>query len=106
MQCRLITLPLGVVAAGILTFITFLISLPGAVLSTNRAFLKVTGFMIAVTALLTLVIGIDIWFSTLQTRANLGVTWAQQNELSQSMLQQKVGHSIRTRYEGDSADRS
>ena len=88
-------------AAGVLTFITFLISLPGAVLSTNRGFLKITGFMIAVTALLTLVIGIDIWFSTLQTRANLGVTWAQQNELSQSLLQQKVGHWISTTIEGN-----
>ena len=97
-------LSIGVVAAGILTFITFLISLPGAVLSTNRVFLKITGFMIAVTALLTLVIGIDIWFSTLQTRANLGVTWAQQNELSQSLLQQKVENSINTTVSGNSAD--
>ena len=89
---RQLTIPfLGVIAAGVMTFITFLISLPGAVLSTNRIWLKITGFMIAMTALVTLVIGVDIWFSTLQTRSNLGITWEQQTPLSQSLLQQKVG---------------
>lgn len=74
-----------------MTFVTFLISLPGAALSSNRIWFKITGAMIALTALLTLVIGVDIWFSTLQTRSNLGVTWAKQSQLSQSLLQQKVG---------------
>ena len=83
---------LGVIAAGVMTFVTFLVSLPGAVLSTNRIWFKITGAMIALTAILTLIIGVDIWFSTLQTRANLGITWAEQLQLSQSLIQQKVGH--------------
>ncbi|KAL8788522.1 MAG: hypothetical protein Q9195_007261 [Heterodermia aff. obscurata] len=79
----------GVIAAGVMTFVTFLVSLPGAALSSNRIWLKITGALITLTALLTLVIGVDIWFSTLQTRANLGITWGQQSQLSQSLIQQK-----------------
>ena len=80
-----------------MTFVTFLVSLPGAALSSNRIWLKITGALITLTALLTLIIGVDIWFSTLQTRANLGITWGQQSQLSQSLIQQKVGGSISTR---------
>lgn len=56
--------------------------------------------MIVATAHVTLLIGITIWFSTLQTRSNLGTTFAKQPPLSQSLIQQKfqccgyLGHSF------------
>ena len=79
----------GVIVNAVLIFVAFLISLPGAALSTNRLWLKLTGWMIAATAHVTLVRGVTIWFSTLQTRANLGTTFEQQSLLSQSLIQQK-----------------
>lgn len=79
----------GVIVNAALIFVTFLISLPGAALSTNRIWLKITGWMIAATAHVTLLLGVSIWFSTLQTRANLGTTLAQQSAHSQSLIQQK-----------------
>ena len=74
---------------GALIFLTFLISLPGVALSTNRLWLRMTGLMIVICAHVTLLIGIIIWFSTLQTRANLGHTFAKQTPLKQSLIQQK-----------------
>ena len=79
----------GVIANAALIFVTFLISLPGAALSTNRMWLKITGWMIAATAHVTLFLGVIIWFSTLQTRSNLGTTFAQQPPHFQSLVQQK-----------------
>lgn len=40
--------------------------------------------------MVTLILGLDIWFSTLQTRASLGIMWGQQTSHMQSLLQQKV----------------
>jgi len=45
--------------------------------------------MIVLSAHITLLLGISIWFSTLQTRANLGTTFAQQPPRSQSLIQQR-----------------
>ena len=80
---------LGVIVNGALIILTFLVSLPGAFLPSNRLWLRITGCMIVASAVLTLLIGIIIWFSTLQTRANLGHTFATQPSLSQSLIQQK-----------------
>ncbi|KAL8826093.1 MAG: hypothetical protein Q9191_004010 [Dirinaria sp. TL-2023a] len=79
----------GVIVNAALIFLTFLISLPGVTLATNRLWLRITGLMIVICAHVTLLIGIIIWFSTLQTRANLGHTFAKQTPLAQSLIQQK-----------------
>lgn len=48
--------------------------------------------------LFTLVLGLNTWIQTLTTRANLEALWGNQNQLTQSMLQQKVGsHPMRRR---------
>lgn len=79
----------GVLVNAVLIFITFLVSLPSVALSTNRLWLKITGWMIAATAHVTLILGVIIWISTLQTRANLGTTFAHHSPRSQSLIQQK-----------------
>lgn len=43
-----------------------------------------------VCALFTLVLGLSEWLQTLTTRANLETIWGQQNNVTQSILQQKV----------------
>lgn len=40
--------------------------------------------------MLTLVIGLDVWFSTLKTRANLAVMWSQESPQIQQLLQERV----------------
>lgn len=46
--------------------------------------------MVLVCILVTLVIGLEIWFSTLKTRSNLGVMWQKESPLIQKLLQDRV----------------
>jgi hypothetical protein len=81
-------------AAGIgnavLIFVTFVLSLPALVMPTTRGWLKLHGYMVVVCALFTMIIGLDIWFDTLKTRANLLTIWSAQPSTTQSLLQQEV----------------
>ena len=56
---------------------------------TNRSFLKIHGYAVVFCAIFTLVVGLDIWFQTLNTRANLATVWGNQTTEMQSLLQQK-----------------
>ncbi|MCJ1311258.1 phospholipid scramblase 1 [Agyrium rufum] len=71
----------------ILIFFTFLISIPAILSSRNRFLLRLQSWLIIICALFTLVIGIDLWFFTLRTRANLGGVWGHQSADVQSLLQ-------------------
>jgi hypothetical protein len=79
----------GVVNA-IFVFVTFLLSLPGLFLPTNRGWLRVQGWLVVICATFTLGLGLAIWIETLQTRKNLSVLWGRETPLIQSLLQQKV----------------
>ena len=46
--------------------------------------------MVVACGIVTLVIGLDIWFQTLRTRGNLQSHWVQESKETQSLLQQKV----------------
>lgn len=74
---------------GGLMLISFLISLPTYFFSKTTALLQIHAATITICALLTLSIGLKIWFSTLQTRANLATVWLHQPALVQSTLQSK-----------------
>jgi hypothetical protein len=41
--------------------------------------------------MVSMVIGLVLWFDTLKTRSNLSTVWAAQPQEVQSLLQQKVG---------------
>jgi len=60
---------------------------------TTRGWLKFHGYMVAVSALITLILGLTMWFETLKTRSELGVSWAGLPASSQSLLQQEVRHA-------------
>lgn len=79
----------AIVNAGFVIF-TFLLSVPAILLPDNRRWLKVHGWMVVVCALFTLVLGLEIWFHTLKTRAYLNVIWNEQPAQIQSWLQQSV----------------
>jgi hypothetical protein len=68
----------------------FLLSIPAMLFPDNRRWLQVHGWLVVVCALFTLVLGLDIWFHTLKTRAYLNVIWSQQPAQTQSLLQQSV----------------
>ena len=79
----------ALVNAGLI-FLTFLVSLPGMLLSTDRAWITLHGWLVLVCALFTLILGLDVWFQTLRTRVNLGVVWGGESVEVQSLLQQRV----------------
>jgi hypothetical protein len=62
----------------IVIFITFGMALPGILMAKDRLFLRIHSYMVLLCTLITLVLGLTIWFTTLQTRANLSVMWARQ----------------------------
>ncbi|KAH0613893.1 uncharacterized protein LAJ45_02422 [Morchella importuna] len=80
---------MAVIANGALIIAAFLISLPSFALPTSRGWLKAHGWLVMVCALFTLVLGLSEWLQTLTTRANLETIWGQQNNVTQSILQQK-----------------
>ncbi len=74
----------------VFVFTTFLFSIPAMVMPMMRGWLKLHGIMVVVCALLTLVLGLDIWFGTLKTRTNLMTVWTTQPASTQSLVQQSV----------------
>lgn len=79
----------GVVNA-IFVFFTFLISLPALALPTNRGWLKLQAWLTVVCSIFTLILGLVIWFDTLQTRKNLNAIWGMQSSTVQDLLQTRV----------------
>ena len=73
----------------VIMFITFLISVPAFFIPSNRTYLKVHAWGVVLSALLTLGIGLTIWFQTLQTHKNLAPIFNDQTAAIQSMLQAK-----------------
>ncbi|EED19371.1 conserved hypothetical protein [Talaromyces stipitatus ATCC 10500] len=73
----------------IFVFATFVLVLPTMILRTSRIWLKLQGWMVIVSGLFTLVIGLIIWIETLRTRATLNTSWGKQTPEVQSLLQQR-----------------
>ncbi|KAJ9204601.1 hypothetical protein DTO166G4_7509 [Paecilomyces variotii] len=79
----------GAIVNAIFVFITFVMSLLGIMLPGNRFWLKCHGYFVWFCAIFTMILGLDLWFQTLQTRANLDTLWGKQTAQTQSLLQQK-----------------
>ncbi|KAF7511302.1 hypothetical protein GJ744_004867 [Endocarpon pusillum] len=73
----------------VFVFVTFLLCIPSIAAPTNRTFLKAHGYAVVCCAIFTLVVGLDVWFQTLNTRANLATVWGNQTTETQSLLQQR-----------------
>ena len=88
---RAIPLTLSVASEinAIIMFLTFVLSVPALFMQRNRVWLKVHVAGVIVAALMTLSIGLAIWYSTLEVHKNLTPVWMNQSSNVQSMLQQK-----------------
>lgn len=75
-----------------LIFLTFIASIPGLIFASGRTWLKVHSWMVLACIIVTLAIGLEIWYSTLKTRANLAVMWNADGPQIQTLLQKKVTH--------------
>lgn len=68
----------------------FLVSLPAILfLRRNIVLLQIHATLVSICGLLTLAIGLAIWYSTLETKRNLEPVWNSQTPFIQSMLQFK-----------------
>lgn len=76
-------------ANGVLVIITGLVAVPALLAPTSRTFLKAQIWLLIVCGIFTLVLGLNEWFQTLRTRANLNTLWGQQTVAVQSLLQQR-----------------
>jgi len=73
----------------VIIFLTFLSSIPSFLMTKNRGFLRLHSWLLILCAIITLAIGLEIWFSTLKTRSNLNNLWALQTPQEQTLLQQE-----------------
>lgn len=74
----------------IIVFATFTLTLPSMIMRESRLWLQLQGWMVIVSGVFTLVLGLVIWVETLRTRAELNTVWGQQTTAVQSLLQQRV----------------
>ncbi|OBT68379.1 hypothetical protein VE03_02915 [Pseudogymnoascus sp. 23342-1-I1] len=74
----------------IIMFVTFLATIPALLMPTSRMWLKLHGYLVFICAMVSMVIGLVLWFDTLKTRSNLSTVWAAQPQDVQSLLQQKL----------------
>lgn len=72
-----------------MTLITFVLTLP-ALATPARGWLKFSGWMIVVTALFSLIIGLDLWIITLKTKQEFADIWTSQPPEVQELLQTTV----------------
>lgn len=73
----------------VFVFVTFLLSVPAMVMPMTRGWLKLSGYMVVVSALYTMILGLTIWFETLKNRTNLLTVWNAQPATTQSLLQER-----------------
>lgn len=81
---------IAVIANGVLIIIAFVTSLPAFALPTSRSWIKAHSWLVVCCMLFTLVLGLNEWIQTLQTRANIEDMWGRQTADTQKMLQRKV----------------
>lgn len=73
-----------------MVFATFVLALPSLIMRDSRLWLKVQGWLVIVSGIFTLIIGLIIWIETLRTRTELNSLWGQQTPSVQSLLQRRV----------------
>lgn len=78
----------GIVNA-IFVFITFAATIPGIVMPT-RTWLKISGYMVTICGVYSLVIGLYLWILTLKTKQDFFDIWISQPAPIQDLLQSSV----------------
>ncbi|KAK8139518.1 hypothetical protein PG984_000641 [Apiospora sp. TS-2023a] len=74
------------IANAVMVFVNFALTLP-AIATPARGLLKTAGYMIAINAVFSLIIGLDLWITTLKTKQEFFEIWTSQTPQVQSLLQ-------------------
>ncbi|KAK7952331.1 uncharacterized protein PG986_008059 [Apiospora aurea] len=74
------------IANAVMVFVNFALTLP-ALATPARGLLKTAGYMIAINAVFSLIIGLDLWITTLKTKQEFSEIWVSQTPEVQSLLQ-------------------
>ncbi|KAK2745529.1 phospholipid scramblase 1 [Myotisia sp. PD_48] len=72
-----------------LVFASFLVSIPALVFRNSRIWLKLHGWMVVLSGLFTLGVGLRFWYETLKTRSLLKSIWMHESVVVRSLLQQR-----------------
>ncbi|KAI5809963.1 hypothetical protein DFH27DRAFT_589570 [Peziza echinospora] len=73
-------------------------ALPAFAMPTSRGWLKIHAWFVTFAMIMTLVLGLNEWIQTLQTRAKLNTVWGAQNPATQSLLQKEFNCCGYTNY--------
>jgi hypothetical protein len=76
----------------IFVFASFLVTIPGIIMPT-RGWLKLASYLVTITALFTLCIGLYLWILTLKTKTDFAFIWSAQPASVQDLMQTAVGFS-------------
>ncbi|KAF3917940.1 hypothetical protein ABW20_dc0109934 [Dactylellina cionopaga] len=74
---------------GIVSAVTFMMSLPGLMLPQSLFWMRMHGWLLVVSAVYSLILGILIWLDTLTERAQMYQAWTDVGPSVQTLLQQK-----------------
>ena len=80
----------GIIANSAIIFITFIVALISYIAPLNRLWLRLYGWLVIFSGMFTLVLGLIIWFYTLESRSNMGEVWTDATDEVRSLLQQRV----------------
>lgn len=78
------------IASSVLTLIAFALSIPAILSRERRIWFKAHGWIVALSALFMLCLGLYMWFGTLTSRATAEQMWMEQGGEVRSLLQEKV----------------
>lgn len=74
---------------GVLVFVTFAFTLPAIAMPT-RGWLKLSGYMLVVNAVFSVILGLYLWILTLRTKESLSPLWNAQQPRVQDLMQTTV----------------
>jgi hypothetical protein len=77
------------IANSIFYFVTFVATIP-AVATQSRGWLKISGGLVVLTALVSMILGLYIWILTLKTKDDFAPLWSQQTPQIQDLMQTAV----------------
>lgn len=78
-----------------MVLVTFVLTLPAIALPT-RGWLKLSGYLIVINLIFTVVLGLYLWISTLRTKERFSPIWNVQPAQVQDLMQSSVCNCLRT----------
>lgn len=80
--------PAGIINA-VLIFVTFALTLPAIAMPT-RGWLKLSGYLVVINAVFSVILGLYLWIITLRTKETFSLVWNAQTPAVQDLMQTAV----------------